>query len=197
MPVPSSNMRARRCVSGSRFFLTICSASMHPNRGADAHSYVPFTDFSISVFQNRRPSRVKRLFGIGSNICILGAQIKNELQCLFIKICGLLAGFCVLEQHSSIFVFIFRKIAICFLTNNPDAVLNCRRTPHGMRGLKFDHRAGLLFPNRRAPRRTPPTADAPDCKCSPGRSYKRKACSAERTRSEARGHRRATGEEVP
>ena len=71
------------------------------------------------------------------------------------------------------------------------------RTPHGVRGLKFDHRAGLLFPNRRAPRRTPPTADAPDCKCSPGRSYKRKACSAERTRSEARGHRRATGEEVP
>ena len=69
--------------------------------------------------------------------------------------------------------------------------------PHGVRGLKFDHRAGLLFPNRRAPRRTPPTADAPDCKCSPGRSYKRKACSAERTRSEARGHRRATGEEVP
>lgn len=69
--------------------------------------------------------------------------------------------------------------------------------PHRVRGLKFDHRAGLLFPNLRAPRRTPPTADAPDCKCSPGRSYKRKACSAERTRSEARGHRRATGEEVP
>ena len=73
-----------------------------------------------------------------------------------------------------------------------------RRAPHGARGLKSQ-----IAPNekqrldRRAPCRTPPTADAPDCKCSPGRSYKRKACSAERTRSEARGHRRATGEEVP